>query len=196
MLHPETRWRRLEVFSLFNPFTAWEPLAGFPLQRSLSDDPRGQRAIDDSARRDDRRGADMDATENHASAGHPYSLSNMNWLGNQCHFFAVPVTSSGQHGLLRDDHVVLDMDVVLVVEPHSFAYPRAITDVKFPWEFDSRARPKDDTVANVGSESTQYSDSKAGTDLPRIRDEQEFTDTPEVDDPARSVPAGPLPRSL
>jgi hypothetical protein len=93
---------------------------------------------------------------------------------------AVRMTSRGEKSLLGDHNVVGDENVILIVEPDSLADPRVATDVKFPREFHSCSRAKFYTVRNLCTKQAEYPNSESGTDLPRVRHEQQFDDSPHV----------------
>jgi hypothetical protein len=74
----------------------------------------------------------------------------------QSHVAAMGVATRGEEGFLRDHHVVTNEDVILIVEPYAFTYPRTAAEVQLPWELDSRSWPDDHAISNVSPEQLKY----------------------------------------
>jgi hypothetical protein len=74
-------------------------------------------------------------------------------------------------GFLRDRHVVIDVHVVLIVEPHTFTDPAVLADMELPGEADTGPGAEDNPVRNLGTERLQHGSAKARTDLPGVRHE-------------------------
>lgn len=105
--------------------------------------------------------------------------------------------TSGRHKcLLRDHHVMPDVDVVLVVEPNPLADPRPVTDVELPRELHSSPRAEHNTVAYLGTEGAENTHAEARADLPWIGHEEQFADCPEVHLPRRPIPGRSLAGSF
>jgi hypothetical protein len=73
-------------------------------------------------------------------------------LGQKGHVTAVSVAARGHESVLRERDVMADEEVVLVVQPHTFADPAIPSDVKFPGEADPRAWAENDTFCDVSAE--------------------------------------------
>jgi hypothetical protein len=69
-----------------------------------------------------------------------------------------------------------DADVILIVEPHPLPDPGTRSDVELPRKLHARAWPEDHARADLCTEDAQYPNAYARTDLPRISDEEQFTD--------------------
>lgn len=106
------------------------------------------------------------------------------------------MTSSGYKGFLRDDNIAPNSDLVLIVDPDALANPTSITDTEFPRKLHARSGAKDYVSADVGTKQPQYLDPQSGTYLPRIGDEDEFHDRPEVNDYFGAAPRFTLSRRL
>lgn len=98
------------------------------------------------------------------------------------------VTPSSHHGFLRNNDVGADVHMVLIVKPNSLANPRVVPNVKLPRKLHSSSWTEYDTMTDFCSEKPQDTHAQSGANLPRIRDEQEFSDCPQVDDSYRPVP--------
>lgn len=88
-----------------------------------------------------------------------------------------------------------NIQMILVVNPHTFTYPRAVTDVEFPRKFHARSRPENNTRTDFRAKEPQDSNAETRTNLPGVGDEQELKDRPEIHHDTRSVPSCPLARS-
>jgi len=60
--------------------------------------------------------------------------------------------ASRQEGFLGDDHVVPNVNVVLVMKPDTFTDPRISTDVQLPWKSHSGSRPENYSSLNLRTE--------------------------------------------
>lgn len=132
----------------------------------------------------------MCSAEDHGARGDPGPVFYRDRSSKEGHVSTVGVATGGEEGLLRDNDVVTDVDVVLVVEPDALAYPGVRADVEFPGKLHSGARAKHHSVANLGAEHSEHAHSKARTDLPRIGDEEQFRNGPGVHDGPGAIPRG------
>ncbi len=107
---------------------------------------------------------------------------------DQPHVSPVRVTPGGHERVLRDDDVVADDHVVLVVDPDALAYPAIVADAELPRKANPSAGAEDHAVADVRPEAAQHGDSEPRADLEGIRHEEQFRDAPEVHDRCRPSP--------
>jgi len=80
----------------------------------------------------------------------------MDRASDQSHVAAVGVASGRQESLLRDDDVIGDVDVVLIMKPHTLADPRPVTDMQLPRKLHARARAENDAVTYLGPEGAEH----------------------------------------
>ncbi|WP_345035382.1 hypothetical protein [Arthrobacter methylotrophus] len=86
------------------------------------------------------------------------------------------MTSSCNEGVLRQYYVRAHLNVVLVVNPHPLANPSSISYFKFPRKSNARSGAVDNAGSNFCSKQTENAYPQGRTDLPRIRDKEQFSD--------------------
>ncbi|MEA5054231.1 MAG: hypothetical protein VB093_12415, partial [Propionicimonas sp.] len=80
------------------------------------------------------------------------------------------------------------MNVILIVEPHALPDPTPVPDMQLPREAHPRAGPEHHAVADLGAKQPEDTHTQTGTDLQRIRNEEQLGQTPEVHDPSSPIP--------
>src|SRR3954469_24465506 len=88
----------------------------------------------DGQRPCERRAADARASEDDAAGCDPRTALDHDGAGDEGHVSAVSMAPGREEGLLGDDHVVTEHDLVLVVDPDAFSHPGAVADCQFPGE--------------------------------------------------------------
>jgi hypothetical protein len=58
-----------------------------------------------------------------------------------------------------------DVDMVLIVEPHTLTNPTPVPNMEFPRKLNACARAKYNAFSDLGTEGAQNFNSKRGTDL-------------------------------
>lgn len=106
------------------------------------------------------------------------------------------VATRCQERFLRDHDIVADIDVVLIVEPRSFANPNVASEMKLPRKTNPGAWAKHDAFVDLGAEQAESRHANRGTGLPGIGDKKQFDDGPQVNNPHRSIPRGALARRV
>ncbi|MGO4692074.1 hypothetical protein [Glaciibacter sp. 2TAF33] len=112
--------------------------------------------------------------------------------GDQGHIAAVGMTTSCQEGFLGDDNVGTDMNLILIVEPDTFADPRSVADMEFPRKLDASSRAEHYLATNLSAKEAKDAYAEARADLPGVCYKDQLDYRPQKDKKPWTVPRSAL----